>query len=478
MSTARRIAKNTTLMLTSQIVTYVLGFFITIYTARYLGVGNFGILSLALSITGIFVMFTDLGLGTLIVREIARDKSVADRYISNIALMKILLSILTLGMIVLTVKILGYNDAVKNVIYIITFSIMIGTFTGFLAAIFQANEKMVHILISNILTSVAMLVGTFIGIYYKLDLNFFAALYIIANTLIFAYIFIIYIRTFSLPKIEIDLSLWKPTLKEAWPFGITSLSAMLYTYIDSIMLSVMQGTEAVGLYSAAYRIMLIMLFIPNAVNLAIFPVMSQYYTSSKDSLKMVHERYFKYMILLGIPIGAGTTILADKIILMIFGQGFTQSIIVLQILIWTIVLTFAGASFVQLLQSTNKQLIITKISGICVAVNIVINLILIPKYSYIGASFATLITEILLVGYIILTSYKLGYGIDQRIVVNDLSKVLIATLIMSATVLYFNRLNLFILVILGTLVYFIIYYLVKGIDDEDIYLIKKILNKD
>ena len=478
MSIARRIAKNTTLILIAQIVTYILGFFITIYTVRYLGVGNFGILSLALSITGIFIIFTDLGLGTLIVREIARDKSVTDKYISNIVLMKVLLTILTLGLIVLTVTILGYSPAVKNVIYIITFSIMIGTFTSFLSAIFQANEKMLHLSISNILTSVTMFVGTFVGIYYKLDLNFFAAIYLISNTLIFIYIFIVYLRTFSLPQLEIDLSFWKPTLKEAWPFGITGLSGMLYTYIDSIMLSVFQGTEAVGFYSVAYRIMLIMLFIPNAVNLAIFPVMSQFYTYSKDSLKMVHERYFKYMIMLGIPIGAGITILANKIILLIFGQGFTQSIIVLQILIWTIVLTFAGASFVQLLVSTNKQLVITKISGICVVFNIIINLILIPKYSYIGASFATLLTEILLVGYIIYASYKLGYGIDSKVVINDLSKVLIATFIMSAAIWYFNGLNLFILMIAGIFIYFISLYLVRGIDEEDIYLVKKILNND
>jgi O-antigen/teichoic acid export membrane protein len=478
MSIARRIAKNTTLMLIAQIVTYILGFFITIYTVRYLGVVNFGILSLALSITGISVIFTDLGLGTLIVREIARDKSVTDKYITNIVLMKVLLTISTLALTVLTVTILGYSPIIKNVIYIITFSIMVSTFTTFLSAIFQANENMIHLSINNILISVLMFTGTFVGIYYKLGLYYFAVIYLISNTVAFIYIFIIFLRTFSIPKFEIDLDFWKPTLKEAWPFGITGLSGMLYTYIDSIMLSIFQGTEAVGFYSVAYRIMLIMLFIPNAVNLAIFPVMSKFYTTSKDSLKLVHERYFKYMIMLGIPIGAGITILANKIIILIFGQGFTQSILVLQILIWTIVLTFAGASFVQILVSTNKQIIITKISGICVIFNIAINFILIPKYSYIGASIATLLTEILLVGYIIYASYQLGYGINSKVVINDLSKVLIATFIMSAFIWYFNGLNLSILVIAGIFIYFLTFYMIRGIDDDDIYLVKKILNNN
>lgn len=176
--------------------------------------------------------------------------------------------------------------------------------------------------------------------------------------------------------------------------------------------------------------------------------------------------------------GFGTTLLADKIILLIFGQGYTQSIAALQILIWTMVFTFIGAAFVQLLQSINKQLIITKISIICVIINIIFNLILIPRYSFIGASFATLITEIVLVGYILLISYKLGYGIPHEVVMKNLSKVLVATAIMSIFIWYFKSLSLFPLIFMGILIYFISLCLVKGIDDDDIFLIKEILNRN
>ena len=476
MSTVRRIAKNTGVMFIAQIMTYVLGFFITMYTARYLSAEGFGILSLALSITAIFGIFVDMGLSALMVRDIARDKSLSDKYISNTFLMKIILSILTFGLIILTVNIIGYNETVRNVVYIITISIIINAFGAVLTAIFQANEKMEYISVSTILNSVLMLLGTLIGIHYGFTVLYFASLYVLASSLSFIYVIIIYLMKFTLPKIKIDLSLWKPILKEAWPFGITGLSGMLYTYADSIMLSILQGNEVVGWYSAAYRLMLIVLIIPNAVNTAIFPVMSKLYTSSRDSLSLMYEKYFKYMVILGIPTGAGTTLLADKIILLIFGQGYIQSILALQILIWTVVLTFIGAAFVQLLQSINKQLIITKISVICLIINIILNLILIPHYSYIGASFATLVTEIILVGYILLISYKLGYGISFKTITNDSSKVLVATAIMSIFVWYSKSLNLFLLILIAILIYFATLYLVNGIDDDDIFLIKEILN--
>ena len=120
--------------------------------------------------------------------------------------------------------------------------------------------------------------------------------------------------------------------------------------------------------------------------------------------------------------------------MLIFGSGYSQSVLALQILIWTMVFTFAGASFVQLLQSVNRQIVITKISIICVLINILLNLVLIPRYSYIGASFATLLTEVVLVAYIISTSYKLGYGIPKKTVLKDFFKVLGATLIMTFSI--------------------------------------------
>jgi len=477
MNTARTIAKNTSVLFVAQMVTYVMGFFITMYTARHLGAEGFGILSLALSITGILGVISDMGLGTLMVRDIAREKSQINKYLSNITLMKLPLALLMFLIIVIIVNLFGYTYTTKTVIYLITISTIINAFGGVLTSVFQANEKLEYISINFIINSVLMFTGTIIGITYNLDILYFALIYIISTGITFISTMSLFVWKFSLPKLEIDLSFWKPTIKEAWPFGITGLSGMLYTYLDSIMLSVMIGIEVVGWYSAAYRLILITLFIPNAVNMSIFPVMSRFYKSSKDSLNLMGERYFKYMTMIGIPLGAGTTILADKIILMVYGPGFEPSIIVLRILIWTIVLTFAGASSAQLLVSTNKQLLLTKISIICLLFNLVLNLILIPKFSYIGASVATVLTEIISVSFMIFTCYKLGYGIPYKQVINTLSKVLFATLIMSALIWYFRDLNLFLLIIMSTLLYFAVLYLVKGIDDADRVIIKQIINQ-
>ena len=478
MSKLKIIVKNAVLILISQILLLLMGFFTLVFMARYLGVSSFGILSLALSISGIFAIIVDMGLGTLMIREISRNKSIADKYIPNVILMKVILSVFTFGLVALLVYIIKYPVIVDVVIYILTISVIINAFTVIFTSIFQANQKMEYISISTIINSASLLLGTLIGIFYHLNIIYFAFIYIkvkfqiqssllpliislseeLSNILVFTFIILAYKSKYKFSQIKIDWSFWKPTIKEAWPFGITSLSGLLYTYIDSIMLSILKGTVAVGLYSAAYRLMLMVIIIPITMNTVIFPVMSKHFRSSNFTIKRINERYFKYMIIIGIPLGFGTTLLANKIILLIYGIVYTQSIIALQILIWTMVFTFIGASFVQVLQSINEQLIITKISGICVVINIILNLILIPKFSYIGASIATVITEIILVGYTISITYKLGYGINNISVKNDLAKVIGASFIMSLFILYFTSLNLFLIIIIAIILYLLVLY--------------------
>ena len=199
----------------------------------------------------------------------------------------------------------------RDLIYIITLSVIINAFYGIFTSIFQATEQMEYLSLSNILNSVVLLSGTLIGIYFGFNILYFAGIYVLTSSVVFIYALIVYLWKFSDITLEIDLSFWKPTIKEAWPFGIIAISGMLYTYTDSIMLSIFKGTEAVGWYSAAYRLMYLVLLIPTTINTALFPVMSRLYSSSsKESLNLLYERYFKYMIIIAIPIGLGTTILA------------------------------------------------------------------------------------------------------------------------------------------------------------------------
>ena len=129
------------------------------YTARYLGAAGFGILSFALAFTGIFGVFTDLGLQQLTIREVARDKSLASKYLGNIAVMKLILVIITFGLIALTINLLGYPEQTIKVVYLVALSIIFSAFSGMFYSIFQAYEKMEYQSVGQILSSALMLSG-------------------------------------------------------------------------------------------------------------------------------------------------------------------------------------------------------------------------------------------------------------------------------------------------------------------------------
>ena len=474
MSTARRIAKNTAVLFSSQIISYILLFFSTIYMARYLGTEGFGILSLALAITGIYAIFADLGLNTFTVREVSKDRSLSNKYLVNISIIKVFLSFLTLFITYLTVTTINYSQEVSSVIYIIILSIIFSSFTGIFNSIFQAHEKIKYQSVSNILNGIIMFVIVLFAIYNNLGLLTFATIYLISSVVILVYSFTIYSLKFHVPKLEVDPKFWKPTLTEAWPFGLSGLFATVYVWIDTFLLSIMVGDAIVGIYSAAYRIITFLLFIPIIFNTVIFPLMSTFFISSKSSLKTTLNKYFKLMLIISIPMGVAITILSDKIILLIFGSNFTGSIIALQILIWATVLIFINSPFVQLMQAVNHQMTLTKIGAICMFENIILNLLLIPHFSYIAASFITVFTELtglMIVFYVI---HDIGYSTLSS-ELKDTIMILAASLVMGLFIFYFRNLNLILVIIVATLLYLTILLLIKVINKEEINLFKNII---
>ncbi|MEN6592273.1 MAG: flippase [Methanobacterium sp.] len=472
MSDARTIAKNTSVLYIAQIITYVLGFFLTVYTVRYLSVDGYGILSAALALTGIYVVFGDLGLSTLTVREVARDRSLTKKYVGNTTVIKLFLSLFTFLLTVLTVHIIGYSETTVIVIYILTAAFIFNAFSSIFYSIFQSYQKMEYQSVATILNSAVMLLGTLLAIYLGLDVIAFAFIYLIANAINFLYILVTYTWKFYLPNVEMDLNFWKPTIKEALPLSITSLFAVLIFRIDSVMLSVMSSMEAVGFYSAAYRLMEALIFFPQVYTTAIFPVFSKLYVSSINPLKGAYIKSFKYLTILSLPIAVGITLLAEPIILLLFKPDYIPSILALQIVVW--VLPFIFINYIQgsLLTAMNRQVTYLKITAASLVLNVGMNLVFIPLYSYLGAAFVTVITEIFSVA---LGFYVLSKLLAKVKVHEILFKPAIACLVMALFILLVQT-NLFLEIAISAVIYFVVLIALKGFTPEDYDLFRQILN--
>jgi len=473
MYTVKRIVKNTGILFLADAISKIFMFFFIMYTARYLGVEEFGILSFALAFTRLFGFFANLGLQQLTVREVARNKILANKYLGNVLTIKIISTTITFGLIALSINLLGYPDQTIKVVYFIALFIIFDAFILVFNSIFKAFERMKYPSIGQIFNGILLLSGALFAIKHGSNVVGFALLFSLASLIVLLYSFIISTWKFGLPRMEIDWEFWKNTVKEALPFGLTGTLITLYYWIDSVMLSLMQGNDVVGYYNAAYRVALVLLAIPMAVNGAVVPILSQFHVTSPGSLKFAFEKHFKCMIIIALPMGVGITLLADKIILLIFGVEYEPSIIALQILVWGIVLIFARTAFERLFESINQQIIVTKVFGGCVMLNVILNLILIPKYSYIGASIATVITDLTVFILVCIWGSRLNYYTSYKNFFGIILKVAVASVVMGIFIEYFKNLSLLILILLAVAIYAAAIFLVKAVNKEDINLLRK-----
>lgn len=479
MNTIQRITKNIGVLLISQIFSYVLGFITLMYSARYLGVNGYGILSLAIAFTGIFSVLMDLGLTKLTIREVARNKSLANNYIANITLIKIILCIITFITIFLIVDFLGYNQETSYTIYFITFYTILSSFSQLFYAIFQANEKMEYYSFGIILSSGLILTGILFAIYNKFNIIQFSSVYSIVGIMILSYAILIFSWKFSTSKCHFNKHLWINLIKESWPFAVTGISLNVYMWIDTLILSLIQGTNAVGIYSASFNLVMTLLVIPIVFNNALFPLMSRYYISSKKFLNLTFEKLLKIMLVVALPLGIGTVLTANQVITLIYGNAFSDSILTLQILIWSIVIIFIRSPFERLLESSNQQLVLTKIFIISAIFNTILNIIIIPKYSYLGAAVVNVLTDMLVLGIILfLNKNRINIIPILKNMKSSLVKIIISSLIMGLFLYSLKELNLALLIIIGIITYTILLLLFKILSEDEISMLKSILNHE
>ncbi len=484
MTTVKRIARNVVFMTIAQLIGYGLGFFYFIYTARYLGAEGFGVLSFALALTAIFVVLTDIGFHPLTVREVARNRTLAAKYLANLTAIKIILAALTFALIAVVINIMDYPAKTVIVVYIITLSVLVSSFANMIYSIFQAHERMGFQAAGQILSSTIMLVGAVLAIKAGLDITVFATLYLIAALTSLIYSLLVLITKFKkvrqdwsrLKIFRLDISFWQTTIKKALPFGLGLFFVMIFYWIDSIMLSYMKGDTVVGWYNAAYRMIIVLLFIPQTLINALYPVMSVFHKKDPESLKGSHEKSFKYLSILGVPLAVGTTLLAPRLILLVFGAEYNNSVLPLQILVWSALLVYMSITYGNLFNCLNKQGLATKITATCMVFNIIFNLILIPKYSLVGASIATVLTEFISLALCIAWSTKINYSISVTKLTGFLSKIIISATIMGIFIVIFYGLHMLILTPLAVVIYFTILVVCKGIDKDDIALFKMTLS--
>lgn len=391
----KAILKQTSWLFFAQIITRIIGFFYTIFLARNLGVSDFGLLTVALAYFSLLSALSDLGLNQFLIRELARDRSTSTELISNIAMIR-----LTLASVIFAVFALGLylfdQDKIRvsltllSLLAIVPQSVAL-TFDAIFVSIKKLQFSAVALLISSLMT---VLVGVFLvsgglGPIGAINALIFGQIIYLAVLVVFLYKYRIS------PLSSIKLSVIKKALIGALPYGLLSVLGLLYFKIDSILLSYLRGSFETGLYGAAYRFLEATVFIPNALGLALFPVLTKLHDMQPQQIKSLYFKSMKVMLIIALAIViAYLTIL--PIVIKMFLPDYQASIEAIKILAWALPFIFLHIPASSVVLSTEKYLgKIILFSLIPLSFNILMNLSFIPLYGFIAAAWITVASDAL-----------------------------------------------------------------------------------
>ena len=468
MGTARRIYLNTVYLGIAEIVSKILQFVVMLYAARLLSKEHFGKFSFALSLSFIAVVLADLGINTLLIREISRNKNLASKYFINAFSIKVALSFIAYFAIVAVLNIFDYPDDTRHIVYIIWLFTILSTFTELFYSVFRAFEMMFY---DAFLKVVRMALLALAGLYVLFKgygvLAFSYAFVFVEATVVLVALGIALSKFIKL-KATIDFSFAKSLLKNALPFGLAFIFGSIYFYIGSVMLSKIRGDAEVAIYSVAYNIALAILFIPTVYTNAIYPVLSGYYNESKANLSILYEKSFKYLYIIGLPISVGLYLLAGRIISFFYGEAYASSKIALQIIAWYLFIKFLNFLLGTVLSATDKQNKRMLGQALTAGFNIFLNFLLIPAIGYVGAALATFATEVFLFAlyywYVSKSMYFCNFA-------GIFLKPSIAAAVMFLAI-KFSNLGLVLTITMSAAVYFAALLALKSFDKEDYRILK------
>jgi O-antigen/teichoic acid export membrane protein len=463
------VAKNTAYMTIASVAQKVISFIYFTLVARLVGAEGTGKYFFALSFTTIFVIFIDMGLTNVLIREASKFKQKAQTYFSNVFGVKLVLSILVYLGAIIVINVMGYPEVTRNLVYLsavtMVFDSLHKTNYGTIRSLGNLKWEAYGMVASQAIT---LLLGS-IFLIYDFPLIFLILAFTIPSCLNFIYSSFVLNKKY---KIDLQPKLRKNIIKKlgkiAAPFALAAIFARGYSYLDTVILSKLAGDKAVGWYSIPRKIANAFQFFPMALVASLYPKFSEHYKNSKEELTGLFEKSIKYMLLLAVPISVGIYIIAPEIINTFYTKEYLKSVLPLRILVLSIIFSFVAMPIGSFLNACDRQKTQTTIVGIVLVVNIVLNFLLIPKLGVEGAAWAALVGNFVLAvgGYFFVAKIA---DISHSYLLKTKLKVLLSAIIMGILVWYVNIYMHFVFSIFaGILVYPAMLFLTETINKSQV----------
>lgn len=392
MTSNMRVARNTMVLVTLRVLMPALAVGLVLMLSRYLGVEGLGRYTLAFSFLYLFNAIAPLGLGAIITRDGARDKASLNAMLGNAMTLGTIASLVLMLAMAAVAYLSDYDEGTRTAILILSLALLPCTIGVFQDSAFIALERMDYLALGTMI-EYAIKVG--IGMLLLLlgfGLNAVLLLAVIGRVVGCVISSVLLKRLELRTRWAYDPDTVQRLMKLAPTFLLIGIFATLYWRIDIFMLSKLQPVEQVGYYGAAWRILELAMVIPQSLCLALYPQISASALSDLPQLQKIGRGAMRYLLAISLPAAIGVTLLADPILQLLYGEAFRTAAYTLGVLILTLIPYGIVRYHAYVLVGANHQRVDLALNIVMSVLNIVLNLVLIPRYGHLGAAIATFVS--------------------------------------------------------------------------------------
>jgi polysaccharide transporter, PST family len=387
------IVANTGWLFVDKIVRIGVGLVIGISMARYLGVEGYGLYNYAVAFATLLSPFASLGLDSVVIRYIVRDPQDRLQILGTSFILKLLAGTLTLFASIACIYLVSPTEKLTIELFAILSATGIFQSGDAIDLWFQSQTQSKYTVLAKSIVFALTSILRVVLIVIKAPLIAFAWVALLDIALGALGLIVIYqLRGHSVWLWRWSLPLAKMLVKESWPLLFSSFAILIYMKIDMVMLKEMSNERAVGIYSAATRISEAWYFIPMVISSSMAPAI---YAAKESNEQLFYNLSFKlhrFMALLSILICISMTFLAKPAIELLFGDKYSGATDVLIVHIWASIFVFLGVASSTWLVAEDLAFFTLSRTIMGAILNIILNIILIPRYTGVGAAVATLIS--------------------------------------------------------------------------------------
>ncbi|GEM_PF-3250554 len=389
-----RLATDAGILMITELFVRLFDALVSIILARYLAPQGFGLMAFAFSYSNLFSFLPGFGMGSLGMRDVAKDPSQMSRHVSNGLVAKLVLAIATMALIWVATIVLHYAPDKQAVVLVAGTMMILETNIRYILSFFQAVQRMSTVAITNIAVRVGWVIGSIAIMLWHGGVLQLVVVRALVTGVGFMTTIMLLERQIQRIHWSIEPAFIWGMLKASFPFALFKLFGQLYTDIDTVMLSSMKGDLVTGWYAAGYKIMRLFGFIQGGFFGAFLPAMSRFSgANAKHDMIVAMRRACRYLLIISLPIAGGVCVLADQVVTAFYGPDYYGAIPAMRILIWSMVLDFLNSAMIAAIASVNhekKASYYLIIGCVCSALS---NLLVVPLWGHIGAAMTTVLAE-------------------------------------------------------------------------------------